>query len=439
MLCIRLSVSRSYTSNLLSVVIIEYQSFEIVKVSATAPSGSVIWLGNSCLAGTVSELNFAINKPTIMMNPTISVTVIVITRIFNHFIDLASGLNCGECCMQESPEVIEVKISVDTPQRLDKALATELPEALGVSRTKIAELIKSGCVTREDVKVIEPKTKTFLGEIWTIHLKLAEIDILQAENIPLNILYEDSEIIVIDKPAGLVVHPARGNWSGTLVNALLHHCGDEIRTLGPTGRPGIVHRLDKDTSGVMVAAKTDRAEINLIEQFKSRTVTRRYHAIVRGIPGRCITSGGKVNVAFERDSWIRLEGAIGRNPSRHLQMKVLQNGGRQAVTRIRVMSSLANGAASLIECKLETGRTHQIRVHLQTLGHALIGDQIYGLSTRFLPDIVSKVIRGKVAQFPRQALHAVSLEFNHPISNKRAQFKSDYPEDMQSLLSVLKS
>ena len=339
--------------------------------------------------------------------------------------------------MQIENQTWEVEIGDETPQRLDKALTQKLPEKLGISRSRISKMIRAGYVWRGDHQETEPDTKTQLGDIWTIRFKKPVADILHAEDIPLNILYEDDELIVINKSAGLVVHPARGNWNGTLVNALLHHCGDSIRTLGRTARPGIVHRLDKDTSGVMVVAKTDRAMLRLTDQLYKRLVERRYHAIVKGIPSGRGSVNSILNVSYEENDWIRIECSIGRHPTRRNQMTIMKEGGRHAVTRIRVVKPLANCEAALVECKLETGRTHQIRVHLKALGHALIGDQTYGVSSRLLPESAGERARDAAIGFPRQALHAVSLGLNHPLTKEDMLFKSEYPEDIKSLLKTL--
>ena len=373
-----------------------------------------------------------------MMNPTMMVTVIVMTRIFSHFRAEASGPDAGVSFMQLETRSWQVEVRGDAPQRLDKALVLGLPEDAGVSRSRIAGLIRAGCVRRGETEVTEPDTKTCPGDIWTIEFRTAAPDGLQAEDIPLSVLHEDPDLIVIDKPAGLVVHPARGNWGGTLVNALLHRCGDGIRNLGHSGRPGIVHRLDKDTSGVMVAGKSDRAMLRLGEQFSRRTVSRRYHALVRGVPSAAGAGHTAADLRIEPQGWLRIEGAIERHRTNRQRMAVVNAGGRHAVTKLRVVQTVANGEAALIECRLETGRTHQIRVHLETLGHPVIGDQVYGTALRLLPETAGETARTAAGAFPRQALHAVSLEFSHPANGERMRFESGYPDDMRTLLSALR-
>ena len=336
---------------------------------------------------------------------------------------------------------LEVKIGAGAPARLDKALALGLPDDAGLSRSRISELIRAGCVRLGSTIVSEPDAKIEVGQVYTIENKRDVSNNLRPEDIPLKIIYEDSDLIVIDKPAGLVVHPGRGNWSGTLVNALLSHCGEDIRTLCHSNRPGIVHRLDKDTSGVMVTAKSERAMLSLSTQFSNRTVARRYHALIRGLPKANLigqhVQANAVKVNFETNGWICIDAAIDRHPSHRFRQSVVQTGGRDAVTRIRPIQSLADGAISLVECKLETGRTHQIRVHLESLGHPVIGDQTYGTALRLLPESAGREARDAAANFSRQALHAVSLGFLHPTSGKQMHFESDYPRDMRHLLSLL--
>ncbi len=414
-----------------------YQSPAVVNASADVPSGRTTCPGNTCSRAAPNELNFAINKPTIMMKPAMIVTVIVMTRIFSHFSADALEPAAGVSFMQSGTRIWEVKVGGDAPQRLDKALASGLPEEAGLSRSRITGLIRAGCVKQGGHETTEPDKKTLPGDVWTIHPGPAVPDGLRAENIPLEVLYEDADLIVIDKPAGLVVHPGRGRKGGTLVNALLHRCGDGIRSLEDPARPGIVHRLDKDTTGVMVAAKTGRAALSLAEQFSRRTVSRFYHAVVRGVPpaGRPVNS--IAGLSFEPRGWLRMEGAIGRHRTQRQRMAVVSAGGRHAVTRLRLLRPVANGEASLIECRLETGRTHQIRVHLEFLGHPVIGDQVYGASLRLLPESAGETARDAAARFPRQALHALSLEFTHPADGERMRFETGYPDDMRTLLSAL--
>ena len=246
--------------------------------------------------------------------------------------------------------------------------------------------------------------------------------------IPLNVLYEDADLIVIDKQAGLVVHPAAGNLDGTLVNALLAHCGASLKGIGGVARPGIVHRLDKDTSGVLVAAKNERAMRSLAKQFAAHTVERAYNAVVWGAP---------------RDAAGAVEGNLGRNPFDRKRMAVLRGQGKPARTRyttLEIFGSREKPFASLVECRLETGRTHQIRVHLAHIGHPLIGDATYGRA-RQAPRPRSpeeKTAYEAVSAFPRQALHAGVLGFFHPSKHKTMRFESPWPDDFSNLVKALR-
>ena len=250
----------------------------------------------------------------------------------------------------------------------------------------------------------------------------------QGQDIPLTVVYEDKDLIVIEKPAGLVVHPAAGNPDGTLVNALIAHCGESLIGIGGEARPGIVHRLDKDTSGLLVAAKTERAMTSLAKQFANHTIERAYHALVWGRP---------------RDAQGMIEGQIGRSPFDRKRMAVLRGGGKLARTRYRVIETFGDAArpfASLIECRLETGRTHQIRVHLTHLGHPLIGDPQYGRARQ--PPRAKSPEEEKAftaaTNFSRQALHAFVLGFQHPSLHKSMRFESPWPPDFAALVEALR-
>jgi 23S rRNA pseudouridine1911/1915/1917 synthase len=302
-------------------------------------------------------------------------------------------------------------------QRLDRALQQRLPE---LSRSRLKQLILSGQVSdagpdRANV-IRDPARKVKSGQTFVVILPEPEDATPQAQAIPLDIRFEDAHLIVIDKPAGLVVHPAPGNPDGTLVNALLAHCGDSLAGIGGVRRPGIVHRLDKDTSGLIVAAKTEAAHRALSRDFAARRIARAYAAIVWGVP---VPPGGEI------------VGNIGRSMSNRKKMAVVADSrGKPAVTRYRVERAFADKAA-LIECRLMTGRTHQIRVHLAHRGHPLIGDPVYGgrAGRAFSPSVA--------AAFPRQALHARHLGFSHPASGEYLAFDSDLPSDMAELLITL--
>jgi 23S rRNA pseudouridine1911/1915/1917 synthase len=303
-------------------------------------------------------------------------------------------------------------------QRLDRFLADALPD---LSRSRIKALILEQHVTRNGVGELDPAQKVKPGERFLVTVPPAAPAKPEAQAIPLEILFEDAHLIVIAKPAGLTVHPAPGNPDKTLVNALLAHCGASLSGIGGVARPGIVHRLDKDTSGVMVVAKTDAAHASLTAQFQSRSIERAYQALVWGVP---------------RPATGRVEGAIGRSPRDRKKMAVLRRGGKAAATRYRLLKNFG-GVASLVECRLETGRTHQIRVHMAHLGHPLIGDPTYGRARhRTAPELPASV-RKMIDCFRRQALHAAVLGFDHPAGGRRLRFEAPMPADFSNLLNSL--
>lgn len=315
-------------------------------------------------------------------------------------------------------------------QRLDRFIATRLPD---LSRSRARGLIECGQVSAPGRTIVEPDYRVKPAEVIEINIPDAVPADPEPEDIALNVLYEDDALIVIDKPAGLVVHPAAGHWTGTLVNALIARCGDSLSGINGVKRPGIVHRLDKDTTGVMVAAKTDAAHQALAAQFadhgREGALSRRYLALVWGTPA---ARKGVIDTH------------IGRHPTNRLKMAVVRNGGKAAVTEYHVkqiyyerLNKLETPAASLVECTLKTGRTHQIRVHLAHIGHPVIGDPVYsgGFSskTRALSgDRLSAIVGLK-----RQALHAAVLGFLHPITGRYMQFESGLPEDMRAIVEAL--
>ena len=266
------------------------------------------------------------------------------------------------------------------------------------------------------------------GDRYTVIVPPTAPAIPQGQDIPLEVVYEDKDLIVINKPAGLVVHPAAGNPDGTLVNALIGHCGPSMLSIGGEARPGIVHRLDKDTSGLLVAAKNERAMASLAKQFANHTIERAYNAVVWGAP---------------RDSSGLIESQIGRSQFDRKRMAVLRAGGKRAATRYKVVEKfgqIERPFASLIECRLETGRTHQIRVHLTHLGHPLIGDPQYGRN-RTAPRAKSEAEERAftvAAEFPRQALHAFVLGFQHPSLHKTLRFEAPWPADFAELVGALR-
>jgi len=320
--------------------------------------------------------------------------------------------------------------------RLDKALAGAVPEAAALSRSRLMKMIAAGDVLRGGVAVTDAKARVGAGDEFILRLAPPEdLDTLP-ENIPLSVVYEDADLIVIDKPAGMVVHPAPGTPSGTLVNALLHHCGDTLAGIGGARRPGIVHRIDKDTTGLLVVAKTDRAHHALSEQFADHSVTRRYLAVVHGAPSAYDPRiRGLRGITFEGSGILKIATNLARHKTDRQRQAVLWEAGRHAVTRTRVIEQYGP-AAALMECWLETGRTHQIRVHMSYAGHGLLGDQTYGGARKFSPKIYGEGADLANA-FPRQALHAASLGFYHPDSGARLEFTSPLPPDLQGLIAAL--
>ncbi|MDA0306992.1 MAG: RluA family pseudouridine synthase [Proteobacteria bacterium] len=292
--------------------------------------------------------------------------------------------------------------------RLDLYLADVLP---AMSRNRLQALIRDGQVQRDGKPVTSLSGKVREGEAYRLNVPEARPAVPQAQAIPINVIYEDADLIVIDKHQGLVVHPAPGHPDGTLVNALLAHCGDSLSGIGGVTRPGIVHRLDKDTSGLMVVAKNDAAHQHLARQLETRTLERRYKALVWGVP---MPPKGTI------------EGAIGRNPANRKKMAVVSRGGKSAKTGYKVIKRVGR-LASLVECKLSTGRTHQIRVHMTHLGYPVIGDPLYGGGVgrrlKDAPDDVKEYL--KSLQY--QALHAFFIAFNHPVNGDIFQFESELP------------
>mgnify|MGYP003956223975 CR=1 FL=1 len=313
-----------------------------------------------------------------------------------------------------------VSIDLDKAgKRLDRALADALPI---LSRSRIKVLMENGYVSRGDGDpVTDPAVKANRGEIIVLELPVP----LQAkpipQDIPLDIIFEDKHLIVIDKPAGLVVHPSAGHRDGTLVNALLHHCDGQLSGIGGFSRPGIVHRLDKDTSGLLVASKNDISHQGLSEQFARHDIERAYKALVWGTP---LEKSGKVS------------GNIGRSPRNRKKMAVVQRGGKAAITHYRTLDIFGNLAA-LVECRLETGRTHQIRVHMSSIGHSVIGDPLYGGGIRRCPASVNSDLRQNLQNINGQLLHAYLLSFLHPITRKSLRFKSNNISEINSIIRIL--
>lgn len=323
--------------------------------------------------------------------------------------------------------------------RLDRVLALTVPPladaltdpalkaaAAGLSRSRLKALIDEGRVSLGGQTINDPSYRVKGGQVFLLSVPAPEPAVPQAQNLPLSVIYEDDHLLVIDKAAGMVVHPAAGNPDGTLVNALLGYCGDRLSGIGGVRRPGIVHRLDKDTSGLMVVAKTDQAHAGLSAQFADRTLSRTYRAVVRGAP--TLAAGS-------------IEGNIGRHPSDRKRMAVVTHGGKPALTHWRVLARYGEAGqppvAAQVECKLATGRTHQIRVHMAQIGLPLIGDPLYGRTTPVRQKDAPEAVRVAIAGFPRQALHAKDIAFRHPATGEMMHFSTELPADLVQLTATL--
>jgi 23S rRNA pseudouridine1911/1915/1917 synthase len=315
-------------------------------------------------------------------------------------------------------------------ERLDRYLAACLNDA-ALSRSRLKALILDGHVRLAGAggggaTITDPSRKIKPGEVYAVGQPPAVAADPLAQNIPLSIVYEDEHLVVVDKPAGLVVHPAPGNADRTLVNALLHHCGDSLSGIGGVKRPGIVHRIDKDTSGLVVAAKTDRAHHGLAALFAAHDIERSYDAVVWGHPN---------------PPHGRIEGDIGRDPRDRKRMAVVTRNGKPATThyetRKLVYDAKGQPVCALVRCRLETGRTHQIRVHMTSRGNALVGDATYGKQRNLQRFVIADNARAALAGFRRQALHAATLGFAHPLTGKALRFESPLPQDFAALLMAL--
>lgn len=298
--------------------------------------------------------------------------------------------------------------------RLDRALAEALPN---LSRERVKGLIKGGRVANSGGTILwDPSAKAAAPATIEVRIPAAAPAHNVAQDMDLVIAYEDEHLIVVDKPAGMVVHPAAGNLDGTMVNALLHHCAGQLSGIGGVARPGIVHRIDKDTSGLIVAAKHDKAHEGLAKQFAAHSIDRRYLALAAGRP---MPASGTVDAA------------LGRSATNRKKMAVVAEGrGKHAITHYRTVEPLKN--ATLVECRLETGRTHQVRVHMMHIGHPLVGDPVYGRAKKPLSEVL------KAQNFTRQALHAARLGFIHPVTGNRIALDSGIPADMRELIDALR-
>jgi 23S rRNA pseudouridine1911/1915/1917 synthase len=320
----------------------------------------------------------------------------------------------------------------DAEGRIDAWLAATL--AGDFSRSRIKALIEEGAAVVNGKVTTEPKRKIQPGDVVELALPAPRDPEPKGEDIPLDVLYEDDDLIVLVKPAGLVVHPGAGNWTGTLVNALIAHCGTSLSGIGGVRRPGIVHRLDKETSGVMVAAKNDVAHRHLSDQFadhgRSGPLERAYQAVVWGRPRQL---KGTIDAPLGRGN-DRTKRAVKREDA---------DDAREAITHYTVVerymeTEAATSLASLVECHLETGRTHQIRVHMAHIGHPLIGDPEYGAAFRTKANLLPEKARAVVNGFHRQALHAFMLQFEHPTSGETMHFEAPPPADMEQLINALR-
>lgn len=303
--------------------------------------------------------------------------------------------------------------------RLDRLLAEVLSD---LSRTRLKALIEEGQVECGGKVIESPSVKTKAGEQYLVHIPPVRPAVPQGQDIPLEVLYEDDDVLVINKPVGLVVHPAAGNPDGTLVNALIAHCGDSLSGIGGESRPGIVHRLDKGTSGTMVVAKNDQAHQHLSEQFTKHSLERAYKALVWGVPS-------------PREG--EISGLIGRSPYNRKKMAVVNRGGKHACTHYQVLEQFGL-SASLVECRLETGRTHQIRVHMSSIGHPVIGDPVYGSSAKGSRRLIPEAIKSHVGEINNQLLHAYLIGFEHPKSKKFISINITITKQFNELIDMLR-
>ncbi|PHQ71120.1 MAG: RNA pseudouridine synthase [Sneathiella sp.] len=318
----------------------------------------------------------------------------------------------------EGTHQVEVS-SDDVGERLDRFLATALSD---LSRNRVKPLIKDGHLLLGDDIITDPSRRVRDGEIYQITVPDATEPDPEPEDIPLDIVFEDAHLIVINKPAGMVVHPAAGNWTGTLVNALLFHCADSLSGIGGVKRPGIVHRIDKETSGLMVVAKTDAAHQGLATLFEKHDIERNYKAVVWG---RVYPPSGDI------------ETNIGRDPHNRKRMAVVDGGGKTASTHYELVENFSD-IACLVQCVLKTGRTHQIRVHMAHISYPLVGDPVYTRPKLSRTKELPESRRNAIQEFRRQALHAESLGFVHPITDKPLKFVAEFPNDMKRLINALR-
>lgn len=333
--------------------------------------------------------------------------------------------------------IVTVLIGPDPAARLDKALGAAVPEAEALSRSRLARLIADGAVRVNGAVVTDARARLAEGDAVEITVEDAAETATAPEAIALDIRHEDADLIVVNKPAGMVVHPAPGSPGGTLVNALLHHFGGTLSGVGGEKRPGIVHRIDKDTSGLLVVAKSDAAHHGLARQFAAHSVDREYVALCHGCPdpGDPRLAGIR-GVSFEAGGVLKITTQLARHRTDRQRQAVIFSGGRHAVTRVRVEEPL--GPVTRVSCRLETGRTHQIRVHMAHVGHALVGDPVYGGRRRVSEKSIGGDLAARINGFGRQALHAARLGFVHPVTGEAMTFTADPPQDLADLLVALR-
>ncbi|MEM8980955.1 MAG: RluA family pseudouridine synthase [Pseudomonadota bacterium] len=338
-------------------------------------------------------------------------------------------------------ELISFTIAADPPPRLDKALSRDAPAEAELSRSRIVKLLAEGAVRVNGEVVSAPKTRVTEGAHIEIGLPDPAPSHIVPQDITLDIVFEDDSLVVVNKAPGMVVHPAPGTPDGTLVNALLHHFGAGLSDLGGDTRPGIVHRIDKDTSGLLVVAKTDAAHQALAKQFEAHSVERLYKAVANGVPdANDPRLRGIRGTRFEAGNILQISTFLARHKTDRQKQAVYFDKGRHAVTRVRTDAQFGKSpAVALVSCWLETGRTHQIRVHLAHVGHGLVGDPVYGSKRRFAKGVLSDAALQAISAFPRQALHAAHLGFEHPKSGEMLRFEAPLPSDMAELVEVLQT
>ena len=336
--------------------------------------------------------------------------------------------------------IVSFPILSSPPSRLDKALSRDAPAQADLSRTRLARLITEGHVEIDGIIVKNPTANVSEGQSVKVILHPPEPVETLPQKIKLDIIYEDEDLLVVNKNSGMVVHPAPGSPKDTLVNALLFHCQNSLSGIGGEKRPGIVHRIDKDTSGLLVVAKNDKSHHGLAKQFEQHSVERVYHAFCHGVPDVASPRlKGVKGVSFEVGSVVKISTHLARHKHDRQRQTVLFEGGRHAVTRFKVLEKFGKPqVVSLIECWLETGRTHQIRAHMAHLGHSLIGDATYGKRKKISNKALNENAFISVNKFSRQALHASLLGFMHPSTGKHMKFSVAMPLDMQNLATGLK-